>query len=217
MAQGRWKILELGWIMESKEVYDKINKCISEQLGENVEDIKPYSHLKDDLRMDSLDDVELVMLLEGEFDIDISDEEAGKCKLVKDVYIGILGKLGIVPLSDLEFVSDTDCKPEITKTLIPSDAGRRWDTSFLRIRDNKITPADLQGLRDTSQKDIFQQMLTLAKQHSMFIQFDGMDECPSTIVVTKQGSDVEYVIKSQEQFNQLVESFNVLEKFERSV
>ncbi|ALM62202.1 hypothetical protein AXI64_gp210 [Vibrio phage qdvp001] len=63
--------------------------------------------------------------------------------------------------------------------------------------------------------DIFQQMLTLAEQHNMFIQFDGMDECSSTIVVTKQGSDTEYVIETQEQFNQLVESFKLLEKFER--
>lgn len=189
--------------MESKEVYDKINKCISEQLGENVEDIKPYSHLKDDLRMDSLDDVELVMLLEEEFDIDISDEEAEKCKLVKDVYIGILGKLGIVPLSDLELISETDCKPEVTKTLKPSDITKE---ALVEVKNCTFTSSD-----------IFQQMLTLAEQHNMFIQFDGMDECSSTIVVTKQGSDTEYVIETQEQFNQLVESFNVLEKFERSV
>uniref|UniRef100_A0AB39AJK2 Carrier domain-containing protein n=1 Tax=Vibrio phage P018-4 TaxID=3229728 RepID=A0AB39AJK2_9CAUD len=183
--------------MENKEVYDKIDKCISEQLGENVEDIKPYSHLKDDLRMDSLDDVELVMLLEEEFDIDISDEEAEKCKLVKDIYIGILGKLGIVPLSDLELVSDTDCKPEITKTLIPSETTKE---ALMEVKDCTFTSSD-----------IFQQMLTLAKQNDMFIQFDGFTQDENdTIVVTKQGSDTEYVIETQEQFNQLVESFNVL-------
>ena len=202
--------------MESKEVYDKINKCISEQLGENVEDIKPYSHLKDDLRMDSLDDVELVMLLEEEFDIDISDEEAEKCKLVKDVYIGILGKLGIVPLRDLELVSDTDCKPEITKTLIPSDAEDVLNTSFLHAKDCKITPASIQAAFKED-CDIFQQMLDLAEKHQLFIQFDGFDSIHNSdkIVITKQGSDTEYVVENKKEFDQLIESFNVLEKFER--
>ncbi|UZV41121.1 hypothetical protein vBVpaMR16F_55 [Vibrio phage vB_VpaM_R16F] len=102
----------------------------------------------------------------------------------------------------IEDFVNTDCKPEITKTLIPSDVTKE---ALMEVKNYTFTSSD-----------IFQQMLTLAEQHNMFIQFDGMDECSSTIVVSKQGSDTEYVIDTQEQFNQLVESFNVLEKFERS-
>lgn len=83
---------------------------------------------------------------------------------------------------------------------------------------NETTKEALMEVKNSTftSSDIFQQMLTLAEQNSMFIQFDGFTQDENdTIVVTKQGSDTEYVIETQEQFNQLVESFKLLEKFER--
>lgn len=82
-------------------------------------------------------------------------------------------------------------------------------------RETKSALVEVKNCTFTS-PDIFQQMLKVAQDNNLFIQFDGFTEDENaTIVVTKQGSDVEYVIQTQEHFNQLVECFNVLEKFER--
>ena len=43
------------------------------------------SKLEDDLWMDSLDEIELLMDLEREFDILIPDDDPGRCLTVKDV------------------------------------------------------------------------------------------------------------------------------------
>ena len=63
---------------------------ISQQLIVDEAEIKPESHLFDDLAADSLDIVEFVIQFEEAFDIEISDEDAEKWKTVKDVldYIG---------------------------------------------------------------------------------------------------------------------------------
>lgn len=114
---------------------------------------------------------------------------------------------------DYEIICTDEKRMGIVTGLKPTKNNKLTIEDFVNI-DYKITAEETQKTFKEG-SDIFQQMLTLAKQHSMFIQFDGSDECSSTIVVTKQGSDTEYVIETQEQFNQLVESFNVLEKFER--
>lgn len=80
----------------------------------------------------------------------------------------------------------------------------------------KITAADIQGLRDTTSSDIFKRMLSIAKENNLFIQFDGFTQDEDdAIVVTHAISDTEYVVKDEVEFNKLVESLNVLEKFER--
>ena len=66
--------------------------------------------------------------------------------------------------------------------------------------------------------DIFSQMKNLAKENSMFISFDGLnDEEEDVIVVTHVSSDTEYVVNNLEEFNQLTASFKALEKFERKI
>lgn len=63
----------------------KIKRVIREQLGIREEDIALDNRLIDDLDADSLDLVELVMALEEEFEINITDEEAEKFVTVQDV------------------------------------------------------------------------------------------------------------------------------------
>ncbi len=48
---------------------EKLHKVISQQMGTKLEDIKPESRLKEDIGCDSLDIVELVMVIEEEFNI----------------------------------------------------------------------------------------------------------------------------------------------------
>jgi acyl carrier protein len=63
---------------------DKIKKIIAEKLGADLDEIIPKASFVDDLGADSLDLVELIMSMEEEFDIEISDEDAEKLLTVND-------------------------------------------------------------------------------------------------------------------------------------
>ena len=66
-------------------VEDKVKKIIAEKLSVEVNEVVPEASFVDDLGADSLDLVELIMAVEEEFDIDISDEDAEKMACFKDV------------------------------------------------------------------------------------------------------------------------------------
>ena len=57
-------------------VEEKVKSIVAKQLGQGVDEVNNESSFIDDLGADSLDTVELVMSLEEEFDIEISDDEA---------------------------------------------------------------------------------------------------------------------------------------------
>ncbi len=63
---------------------DKIKKIIAEKLGADLDEIVPKASFVDDLGADSLDLVELIMSMEEEFDIEISDEDAETLLTVND-------------------------------------------------------------------------------------------------------------------------------------
>ncbi|AAN51642.1 MULTISPECIES: acyl carrier protein [Leptospira] len=65
--------------------FEKVKSIIVEQLGVDESEVTPEAHFIDDLGADSLDTVELVMALEEEFGIEISDEDAEKIQTVGDV------------------------------------------------------------------------------------------------------------------------------------
>ena len=67
-------------------VEDKVKKIIAEKLSVEPEEVVPEASFVDDLGADSLDLVELIMSLEEELDIEISDEGAEKLLTVKDAY-----------------------------------------------------------------------------------------------------------------------------------
>ena len=64
--------------------FEKVKKIIVEQLGVDESEVTPEASITEDLGADSLDQVELVMAFETEFNIDIPDEEAEKIKTVGD-------------------------------------------------------------------------------------------------------------------------------------
>jgi acyl carrier protein len=64
------------------DVYDRVVKLV-EKFTEEA--ITPESHIIDDLGLDSLDTVELVMALEEEFEIEISDEHAAGIRVVGEI------------------------------------------------------------------------------------------------------------------------------------
>jgi acyl carrier protein len=64
-------------------VEEKVKHIIVEQLGVDEDEVKPEASFVDDLGADSLDVVELVMALEEEFEMEISDEDAEKLATVQ--------------------------------------------------------------------------------------------------------------------------------------
>ena len=62
----------------------RVKEIVAEQLGVDEAQVTNEASLMDDLGADSLDTVELVMALEEEFDIEISDEDAEKIQTVND-------------------------------------------------------------------------------------------------------------------------------------
>ncbi len=64
--------------------YDRLKKLIVEQLGVDDQEVQPQASFVEDLNADSLDLVELIMSLEEEFGMEISDEDAEKIQKVQD-------------------------------------------------------------------------------------------------------------------------------------
>ena len=64
-------------------VEERVKGIVAEQLSISADEIKNESSFIDDLGADSLDTVELVMALEEEFDIEISDDEAENISTVQ--------------------------------------------------------------------------------------------------------------------------------------
>jgi acyl carrier protein len=66
-------------------VFEKVVEVIVKELNVKKEEVKPETSLTDDLGADSLDAVELIMSLEDEFGVKISDEKAQTFKTVGDI------------------------------------------------------------------------------------------------------------------------------------
>jgi acyl carrier protein len=64
--------------------YERLKKIIVEQLGVDEEAVTTDASFGEDLNADSLDLVELIMSLEEEFGMEISDEDAEKIQKVSD-------------------------------------------------------------------------------------------------------------------------------------
>jgi acyl carrier protein len=70
--------------MVATSVEKRVKEIIVEQLGVREEEVVPEASFVEDLGADSLDLVELVMLLEEEFGQEIPDEDAEKIQTVQD-------------------------------------------------------------------------------------------------------------------------------------
>lgn len=65
--------------------FERVRWVISEELRMPKEDINEDSLFVEDLNFDSLDHIEVVIGIEKEFDVEISDEEIDDVKSVKDL------------------------------------------------------------------------------------------------------------------------------------
>lgn len=70
--------------MEIK-MLEKVKKHIAELLGTKENLITPESKLVEDLKADSLDIVQMLIVLEDEFKVEFSDDEIASLKTVGDI------------------------------------------------------------------------------------------------------------------------------------
>ncbi|MCF8564396.1 acyl carrier protein [Alicyclobacillus tolerans] len=67
------------------DTFSRVKNIIVDRLGVDEGKVALEATFKDDLGADSLDVVELIMELEDEFDLEISDDDAAKISTVGDV------------------------------------------------------------------------------------------------------------------------------------
>lgn len=73
-------------------VIDRIKELIEEEMNIPADTVSQESKIAEDLGADSIDAIELIMGIEEEFDIEISDDEAMSIKTVGDL-VKVIEKL----------------------------------------------------------------------------------------------------------------------------
>jgi acyl carrier protein len=76
------------------DIEEKIRKIVCEQLDVPEEDVVTAAAFVDDLGADSLDQVELIMAMEEEFDLSIPDEDAENIATVQNAIDYVKKALG---------------------------------------------------------------------------------------------------------------------------
>ena len=71
-----------GMAASRQEVFERVKEVLTEQLGVDETEINDEARFQEDLDADSLDLVELIMELEDQFGIKISDEDAQNIQTV---------------------------------------------------------------------------------------------------------------------------------------
>jgi acyl carrier protein len=66
-------------------VFEKLKNMIVNDLGVSESKVTLDARLSEDLGIDSIDAVEIVMFIEDEYDVSVSDEDAFALKTVKDL------------------------------------------------------------------------------------------------------------------------------------
>ena len=82
--------------MDMAELETKVVKIVAEKLSIDEKSVTVASRFQEDLGADSLDVVELLMEIEEEFGVSISDEDSEKLVTVGDAVRFISNKLDIV-------------------------------------------------------------------------------------------------------------------------
>lgn len=69
---------------EASSPEERLKKIIADQLGVTEDEVVPEASFIDDLNADSLEMVDLIISLEEEFGVQVTDEDAEKIKTVQD-------------------------------------------------------------------------------------------------------------------------------------
>ena len=78
--------------MTKVDIFEKVARIVADQAKISLENVVPETNCTD-IGLDSLDKVEILMEVEEEFDVEISDQEAQKLETVEDLVNLINGRL----------------------------------------------------------------------------------------------------------------------------
>lgn len=70
--------------MSEQEIFLKVTKILVDQLDVKADEVTMEANFLEDLNADSLDIVELILVMEEEFNFQIPDEDAEKIQTVGD-------------------------------------------------------------------------------------------------------------------------------------
>ncbi len=79
--------------MTEQEIVEKINSALAEEFELDLADMTPEAGIYEDLGLDSLDTVDMVIVLEGEFGFKIrEEEEIRKIRTLGDIHNFVMAK-----------------------------------------------------------------------------------------------------------------------------
>jgi acyl carrier protein len=83
--------------MTKEEAFKLISNYFNEQFEIEHDNIKPDANLFEDLKLDSIDALDMAGMLESELDIEVEEEELMAIRTVQDVVDFLLKKATAVP------------------------------------------------------------------------------------------------------------------------
>lgn len=79
--------------MTIEEISHKVNEFLAEEFETDLSSITPEAPLKETLELDSLDYIDLVVILEGNFGIKVKQEEFTSIVTFNDLYRYVQSKM----------------------------------------------------------------------------------------------------------------------------
>ena len=79
--------------MQNEEIINTINRLLVEEIEIDEDQIKPSAELKNDLGIDSLDFVDLFVIVENKFGLKMKAEEMADVKTLQDFYNYIIQRV----------------------------------------------------------------------------------------------------------------------------
>ena len=81
--------------MEKREIVEKINQFLVEEFEVAPEKIKPESNLRETLELDSLDYIDLIVVIESNFGFKVKPEDFVPITTFQNFYDYVDGQVGV--------------------------------------------------------------------------------------------------------------------------
>jgi len=72
--------------MEKSEIIEIVNNFLIEEFELDAEDLTPDAHLMNDLEIESLDFVDIVVIIEKDFGFKVKNEDLSNLRTLDDLY-----------------------------------------------------------------------------------------------------------------------------------
>lgn len=79
--------------MEKQQIIEKINNFLVEEFELEESQLKPEAQLKADLGIDSLDFVDIIVIIEKNFGFKVKGEEMANVKTLQDFYEYVIARV----------------------------------------------------------------------------------------------------------------------------